>query len=137
MAHLMCDSVLERKNCLSSLVEGHLKNLGHSAEIIKNKMNSAGHTDTVLVSSSVGLVHCSATPSTKSNAYILVADFDAEGGQDYLADKDWVAFGWNRKDKTTSIMFLSVEAVRNKRRMSKQEIIALRDRQLSIILTSV
>ncbi len=137
MAHLIGDSVPERKNCLASLVERHLKNLGHSAEIVKNKTNSAGHTDIVLVSSSAGLVHCSATASTESNAYIPVADFDAEGGQDYLVDKDWVAFGWNRKDKTTSIMFVSVEAVHNKRRMSKQEIIALRDRQLSIILPSV
>jgi hypothetical protein len=114
-------TVLERKRCLASLVSAHLNSVGAEASIVENRVNSKGHTDRVLVLSSIGIIHLTASVNQDPDGGIPTADYQ-DGGQEFLADKDFVAYGWNTKDKRTMIMIVPVDAVIGKKSLSKSEI---------------
>jgi len=114
-------TVLERKRCLASLVSAHLNSVGAEASIVENRVNSKGHTDRVLVLSSIGIIHLTASVNQDPDGTIPTSDYQ-DGGQEFLADKDFVAYGWNTKDKRTMIMIVPVHAVIGNKSLSKGEI---------------
>jgi len=87
------------------------KNHDGRAESLGHRVNSAGHTDLVVVSSPIfGLIHVTAIGGVSPNAPI---PFRGEGAdQGWLADKALVAFGWVDIDKRTLIFFVNVQVVR-------------------------
>ena len=113
MPRLVGNSVPDRKSCLANLVVEHLaaKNLDGLATVLVNRTNSRGHTDQVLVNSPrFGLIHVMALSGTDPNGSI---PFHREGANhDWLADKAYVAFGWNDRDDRTLIHFVEAETVR-------------------------
>lgn len=133
MSHIVGDTISKRKRCLAELVKEHLISLGHEAEVIENRTNSAGHTDQVVVESSIGIIHVSASSSLEPNACIRAADYQ-EGGQAFLVDKKYVAFGWNTKDRRTIVMFVQAKAVEGKPSLTKIEIYKLSERALNKVL---
>jgi hypothetical protein len=135
MSLIVGDTVSKRKRCLAELVKKHLIALGHEAKLIDNRTNSAGHTDQVIVDSSLGIIHVSASSSLEPNASIRAADYQ-EGGQSFLVDKKYVAFGWNTKDKRTIIMFVNSKEVDGKPSLTKNEIKQLSERALNKVLSS-
>lgn len=126
-------TVLDRKKCLASLVEEHLNSLGKAATIIENRTNSKGHTDRVLVQSSIGLIHLTASVNQDPDGSIPTSDYQ-DGSQDFLADKDFVAYGWNTKDKRTMIMFVPVDSVLGNKSLSKSQIRASSNRDYNVVL---
>ena len=136
MPHLTGNTVPQRKQCLAELVQHRLAFLGHDAEIVANRVNAAGHNDSVLVKSSVGIIHLTATGSLDPNAFITVADF-ADGNQNFLAEKDFVAFGWNGEDGRAFIMFVPAVHAAGNRELRKQQIVSLRNRELSVVLARI
>ena len=116
------DTPLAKKKCLAKLVAQDLIEKGHKATIIENRVNSKGHTDRVLVDSSIGLVHVVASRNDDPNGSILTSDID-DGDQSFLMDKDFVAYGWNTKDKKKTIVkFVPVSFVLGKKSLSKDQI---------------
>ena len=126
-------SVQERKKSLAELVKNHLQDLGKSAELIFSRVNSKGHKDQVLVESEIGLIHVTTSSSNDPNSPLVTGGFK-EKEQDFLADKDFVVYGWCAKDGSTFLMFVDPQKLVGKDGISKQEITALRDRELSIVL---
>ena len=134
MSFIFGDTVSKRKKCLAELVKDHLLALGHDAKLTENRTNSAGHTDQIVVESSIGIIHISASSSLEPNASIRAADYQ-EGDQSFLADKSYVAFGWNTKDQRTIIMFVQSAEIEGKSSLTKNEIKKLSDRDLNKVLT--
>ena len=126
-------TVLERKKCLAALVARHLASLGHTASIVEGRVNSQGHTDRVLVESSIGLVHITASVNREPEGSIPTSDFE-DASQAFLADKDFVAYGWNTKDDRTMIMFVPVADVLGNKSLSKNQIRSASSRQFSAAL---
>ena len=111
---------IQRKKSLAALVVEHLISLGFDAQIEVSRVNSAAHSDQVLVScKQLGLIHLTATSNTDSEASILVSDF--EGDQRYLADKKYVVYGWNH-DTGASIYFVDSGLVKGRKHFKKSEI---------------
>lgn len=135
MSLLVGDTVLKRKKCLAELVKEHLITLGYEAKTIENRTNSAGHTDQVIVESSIGVIHLTASSSLEPNASIRAADYQ-EGGQDFLADKNYVAYGWNTKDRRTIIMFVPAREIEGKASLTKNEIKKLSERTLNKVFSA-
>jgi len=134
MSFIVGDTVPKRKKCLTELVKDHLIALGHEAKTTETRTNSAGHTDQVVVESSIGLIHISASSNLEPNASIRAADYQ-EGSQHFLVDKSYVAFGWNTKDKRTIIMFVPAKEVEGKPSLTKTEIKQLSERSLNKVLS--
>ena len=126
-------TILERKKSLAALVAHHLSSLGHSASVVEGRTNSLGHTDRVLVESSIGLVHLTASVNQDPDGSIPTSDYE-DGGQSFLADKDFVAYGWNTKDKRTMIMFVPVSVVLGNKSLSKSQIRSASSREYSTVL---
>lgn len=124
---------LERKRQLADLVASHLTALGHEASVVCDRKNAAGHLDRVLVDSSVGLVHTTASVSRDPNGSILTSDIDS-GAQTFLAGKDFVAYGWVDRSGRTLIQFVPIALILGKRFLAKTDIIHLADRTLSTVL---
>lgn len=126
MPRLVGNSVPERKSCLADLVVEHLsakaddgRVLDGRAEVIRNRTNADGHTDQVVVNSPrFGLIHVMALSGADPNGSI---PFHREGkGHDWLADKSYVAFGWNALDGRTLIHFVEAATVRAKPPRNKE-----------------
>tara|TARA_B100000745_G_scaffold166791_1_gene109177 strand:- start:40 stop:450 length:411 start_codon:yes stop_codon:yes gene_type:complete len=133
MSFIVGDTILKRKKCLAELVRDHLTALGYEAKMTENRTNSAGHTDQFVVESSIGLIHISASSNLEPNASIRAANYQ-EGSQHFLAEKKYVAFGWNTKDKRTIIMFVPAKEVEGKPSLTKNEIKKLSERSLNKVL---
>lgn len=127
MSKISGKSTLKRKNYLADLVVSHLIQLGHQAKIIQNRENSKKHTDLTLVESSIGLVHIIALSSKKPNEKIPYQKND----QEWLADKAYVAIGWNDNDNRTLLFFVKAEEILGNFELYKKDIKRLRDRDLS------
>lgn len=110
---------LERKKCLANLVAEHLRDLGHTAEVVIGRQNTeASFTDRVVVQSSLGLIHCAAYSGVEPNERL-----GRQGpNQDWLLDKTYIACGWNDKDDRTLIFFLLPETIRGTTGLTKSEI---------------
>lgn len=134
MILIIGSTVLKRKKCLAELVEKHLNTIGHKAKLIEKRTNSAGHTDRVLIESDIGLVHLTASSKLQSNERIRTARYK-DGDQAFLADKAYVAYGWNTNDDRTFIMFVPVAMVKGKTSLTKTEIENLSERNLNAILS--
>lgn len=122
-----------RKRQLAELVAARLIALGHEAEVVRQNVNESGHTDRVIVRSSIGLVHTTASNQTDPNQPIPVADYDAGRSQKFLEGKDWVAYGWVDRSRRTLVQFVRCEHVLGRPLISKTEILRLADRTLSIV----
>ena len=125
---LVGNSVPERKSCLADLVVEHLSRIDENgraldgrAEVLRNRQNSRGHTDQVVVNSPrFGLIHVMALSGADPNGSI---PFHREGtDHDWLADKAYVAFGWNALDGRTLIHFVEAETVRETPPMNKESV---------------
>ncbi len=127
------NTVLERKKCLADLVAHHLESLGYPAKVVEGRKNSQGHTDRVLVDSSIGLVHLTASVNQEPNGSIPTSDFE-DGDQSFLADKDFVAYGWNTKDNRTLIMFVPIADIIGNKSLSKSQIRLASNRTFSTVL---
>lgn len=123
-------TVKERKQSLAEIVKKHLNDLGKKAELVFNRVNSAGHRDSVLVESNIGLVHISATSSKDPNEPLLPLNFSRKP-QDFLFDKDYVAFGWHTKDNRMLLIFLRSSDVLGKSSITKDEACRIRVKNLS------
>ncbi len=128
-------TVYERKASAAQLVINHLQALGHKASLIKNETNSQGHTDRLLVDSSLGIIHITTTASNDPNAEMVTGDFGT-GNQPHLAGKAYIAYCWNAKDGRTFLMFVSPDAIEGKTGISKQDITRLRDKTLSTVIAA-
>lgn len=122
-----------RKRQLAALVSEHLTSLGHEAQVVTGHLNKSGHRDQVIVQSSLGLVHTTASKSTDPNDAILVSDIE-KASQRFLEGKTWVAFGWVDRSGRTLLQLVRTELVRGRRSMLKAEVTRLADPQLSIVL---
>ena len=135
MPRLVGNSVPERKTCLADLVVEHLsvKKLDGRAEVLRNRTNTDGHTDQVVVNSPrFGLIHVMAIGGTRPNDII---PFQGEGkDQAWLADKSLVAFGWNAVDDRTLIFFLDASSVRESPPRDKQAVKARAKNELTAVL---
>lgn len=120
----------ERKHSVAVLVKDHLSRQGLSAEIIKDRVNSLGHKDLVLVKCDIGLIHVSTCSSKDPNASLITSNF-ANNSQKFLADKDYVAFGWQTKDKRTLLIFLKASELIGKDSITKAEASRLKVNELS------
>jgi len=129
MSKISGKDVMARKQCLADLVVEHLTKLGHQAKIINNRTNSKEHTDRILVESSIGLVHITALSSTDPNEKIPYQNND----QRWLADKTYVAVGWNTKDKRTFVFFIKAQDMLGKFDLSKTDLNYLRNRDFSTV----
>jgi hypothetical protein len=127
MSKILGKDVIERKKSLAELVVSHLTDLGHQAKIIKNRTNSKEHTDRLLVESSIGLVHITALSSKDPNEKIPYQNND----QRWLADKEYVAVGWNTKDNRTFVFFIKSDDMLGRFDLSKTDLNALRNREYS------
>lgn len=126
-------SKLERKRQLAELVAKRLIELGHTATVITDHKNENGHTDRVIVKSSLGLVHTTASVATDPNGSIPVSDFE-DGGQNFLAGKAFVVYGWLDRSGRTFMQFVPTAQVLGRRSMLKADIIRLADQELSTVL---
>lgn len=124
---------VERKRQLAELVAERLNALGHPAAVVSNRKNENGHVDRVLIESSLGLVHTTASVSTDPNGSILVCDIE-DGSQDFLAGKAFVVYGWVDRSGRTLMQFIPTAHVLGRRSMLKADILHLADRALSTVL---
>jgi len=127
------DTVHKRKRCLAQLIEEHLRSVGHEASVVENRENSEGHRDQVVVDSDIGVIHVTSTESLEPNASIPLAGY-SDNSQKFLADKSFVAFGWNSKDKRTFLMFVDAKEIKDVLSLTKSEIKGMRDPGLSTVL---
>ena len=127
------ETKLERKTALGHLVVKYLQSLGYKAELIKNRENSEGHKDQVLVDSDLGLIHLTATESIDPNASIRTANL-IDGTQAFLADKQYVAYGWNTRDKRTFVIMVEANKVRGCRMLEKKKIVSMKTKSLSQVI---
>jgi len=121
---LVGTTVSERKKCLAELVAKHLNELFNSddSEVVKGRVNSAGLKDQVVVESKkLGLIHLTATGSVEPNDTLVTSGFE-DGNQNFLADKAYVAYGWNGKDGRTFLMFVKSENVEGRQGLTKSKI---------------
>ncbi|MBA6251795.1 hypothetical protein [Colwellia sp. MB3u-55] len=135
MMRITGNSIQQRKQCLANLVAEHLLALGENAEVIENQMNSAGHRDQVIIKSSIGLIHITATESIEPNASIPIANYK-DNNQSFLADKDYIAFGWNTRDKRTILSFVEAYKLVGLKSLSKPQIGKLKTKEYSGVITA-
>ena len=128
-------TVVARKKSLAAIVAAHLNAIGETAKVVEARPNSEGHLDVVVVESSIGLVHLTASVSKDPNASMPVANFK-DGRQAFLADKAYIAFGWNAKDDRTLVFFVQSERVRGKDSLTKAEIRSIAEQHLNAVLTN-
>lgn len=134
MAHLDLKATkASRKRQLARLVAERLVALGHDAHVVEGHVAPSGHRDLVIVMSSIGLVHTTASNSTDPNASILVSDIE-DGGQKFLEGKDWVAYGWVDRAGRTLLQFVRADHILGRLSISKAEIRCLADGTLSTVL---
>lgn len=134
MSLITGSSNIARKQCLANLVKEHLIEIGHKAEIVTERQNSAGHTDRIAVESSIGLVHVTASGNLDPNGKIGISDYQGSE-QTFLADKSYIAFGWNTQDGRTIITFVRAENIAGKTFPTKLEIQQLSERSLNKVIT--
>lgn len=127
------DTTPKRKESLALLVMEQFKQKGIEANLVKNRTNSEGHKDQVVLETEVGLIHLVATSSVDPNAGFPTGSYETNS-QTYLADKDYVAYGWNTKDKRTFVMFVDPADVKGKESLSKSEIRDLKNKELSFVV---
>lgn len=130
MGGLVGDTIAARKKCLAYLVAEHLNSKGHSAQVHENRTNSKGHTDLVVVESSIGLIHLTASSNLDPNEKIRISDYQSDK-QDFLADKTYVAYGWNTKDNRTIILFVLTDDLLGIENMCKSDIQKISKRDLN------
>lgn len=133
MSLIQGKTVLARKFCLAELVASHLQSVGVEATVLKDRRNSEGHIDRVVVDSAIGLIHLTASNNEEPNGSIPTADFVGKG-QAFLADKEFVAYGWNTKDNRTMIMFVPTLSVIGHNSLTKAEIRQFSNLQYSVAL---
>ncbi|WP_185822550.1 hypothetical protein [Xanthomonas sp. GW] len=126
-------SKLDRKRSLANIVVQHLMSLGHTASVVEGRTNSCGHKDKILVDSSIGFVHLTASNNLEPGGSILSSDIE-EGSQQFLADKSFVAYGWNTKDRRTIVMVVPIAAVLGNKSMTKDQIRSASIREYSLVL---
>ncbi|ARD46408.1 hypothetical protein [Colwellia sp. PAMC 21821] len=129
------NSVQQRKKCLAHLVVEHLIGLGEVAEVVENETNSEGHKDQVVIKSSLGIIHVTATESIDPNATIPIANYK-DHNQNFLAGKDFVVFGWNTKDKRTMLIFVKATNLLGLISVSKPQIVKLKTKEYSVAITA-
>ena len=127
------DTTPKRKESLAMLVLGQLKEKGIDANLVRNRTNSEGHKDQVLLETEIGLIHLAATNNVDPNSGFPTGSYETKS-QTYLVDKDYVAYGWNTKDKRTFVMFVDPADVKGKENLSKSDIRDLRNKELSFVL---
>lgn len=126
-------SKITRKRQLAELVVERLRALGHEAELVTGRVNSAGHRDTVVVQSSLGLVHTTASVNTDPNGSILVCDIE-DAGQQFLEDKALVAYGWVDRSGRTQVRFVRPDKIKGRKSLTKAEIIGMEEPGLGLVL---
>ena len=124
---------LERKRRLAQIVVDRLTSLGHTASIVKDRVNSKGHKDHILVDSQFGLIHLTASSNTDPAGTILTSDIE-DASQAFLADKSFVAYGWNTQDSRAIVMLVPVAAVLGNKSMTKDQIRTASIREYTIVL---
>jgi len=124
---------LERKRRLAQIVVEHLTSLGHTASIVEGRVNSRGHRDHILVDSPLGLFHLTASSNTDPAGSILSSDVE-DAGQAFLADKSFVAYGWNTQDGRAIVMVVPVAAVLGNKSMTKDQIRSASIREYTTVL---
>jgi hypothetical protein len=127
------DTTPKRKESLAVLVKEQFDQKGIEANLVRNRTNSEGHKDQVLLETEIGLIHLTATNNVDPNSGFPTGSYET-GSQTYLADKDYVAYGWNTKDKRTFVMFVDPANVKGKENLSKSEIRDLRNKELSFVV---
>jgi hypothetical protein len=103
--------------------------------VIENKINSVGHRDQVIIKSSIGLIHITATESIDPNASIPIANYK-DNNQSFLADKDHIAFGLNTKDQRTILIFVEADKLVGLKSLSKLQIVKLKTKEYSGVITA-
>lgn len=126
-------TINQRKRSLATLVVNQLRAKGHTATIIENRKNTLGHTDRIAVASDRGLIHITATGTTDPNGKIKVSGYH-DRSQDFLADKDFVAFGWKTRDNRTFLMIIDAKHVAGRQEMAKSDIVRVSNTNLSVVL---
>ncbi|WP_415900551.1 hypothetical protein [Neptuniibacter sp. QD48_11] len=132
-AMIVGDTVPKRKDSLALLVMEQLKKQGIDVNLVRNRTNSEGHKDQVVLESELGLIHVVASNCVDPNGTFATGPY-IEESQTYLVDKDYVAYGWNTKDKRTFVMFVDPADVKGKESLSKSEIRDLRNKDLSFVV---
>ena len=102
MPKIKGDNPQQRKLSLAEIVTDHLNSKELNAKLLKNRTNSEGHTDQVVVESDLGLIHITALSSKNPNEAIPYQG----GDQKWLADKEYIAVGWNSDAKRMLIFFV-------------------------------
>lgn len=119
---LIGNTPTQRKVYLAGLLVRHLNQMGYDAKTVKNYTNSAGHTDRILIESgSLGLIHVSAHSSLDQNENIKPANFQ-NNNQRFIADKNWIAFGWDRGDGTIVAHFVKPECIESVTSITRAEV---------------
>jgi len=130
MPAIVGKSVLDRKITLAGLVAQHLTDLGHSATVAENRTNSAGHTDRIVVESSLGLIHITALSSTNPNEALPHQGEE----QKWIEEKSYIAIGWNDKAGRTLIFFVPANSILGRTDLTKDIMKNLSDRSLNKII---
>lgn len=126
-------SASERKKCVAHLVKARLESLNQTAQIVDTSPSQPDHPDNVVVESSIGRIHIIASVSRDPNGSIPTTDLEDQD-LSFLADKDFVVYGWTTNDGRTMIMFVPAKDVLGHHYLSKNQIIAARDRDYSAVL---
>ncbi len=126
-------TVLERKKCVGSLVKEHREALNQTARIVESRAKTSDQVEHFAIESAVGRIHIIASVSRDPNGSIPTSDLEGND-QSFLADKDFVVYGWTTNDGRTMLMFVPVADVRGHHFLTKNQIIASRDRGYSVVL---
>ncbi len=136
-SRLVGNSLQERTSCLANLIVEHFvtKKIDGRTAVLRNHTNSAGHTDPVVVNCPrFGLIHVIAIGGHDQDGGVPL---HREGsGQDWLADKSYVAFGWIDPFERTAIYFVEAAAIRATPPKSKEGVMRLANTDLTALLRS-
>ena len=105
----------QRKLSLAGIVSDYLNGKNLNAKLLKNRTNSEGHTDQVVVGSDLGLIHITALSSKNPNEAIPYQG----GDQKWLAEKEYIAIGWNADAKRTLIFFVKANNFAGRKDLTK------------------
>lgn len=122
----------QRKLSLAGIVSDYLNSKNLNAKLLKNRTNSEGHTDQVVVGSDLGLIHITALSSKNPNEAIPYQG----GDQNWLADKEYIAIGWNADAKRTLIFFVKASKFVGRTDLTKPIVKELSEKSLNAILPS-
>jgi len=127
------DNPQQRKLRLAEIVSDYLNSKSMDAKLLKNRTNSEGHTDQVVVESNIGLIHITALSGKNPNEAIPYQG----GDQKWLADKEYIAVGWNADAKRTLIFFVKASKFIGRTDLTKPIVKQLSEKNLNAILPSI